>query len=164
MNKTRVYVETTIPSFLCENRISPENLARKHWTWLWWDQAPRFYELVSSTAVLDELSRGKNDNASERLRVIGPLPLLPITPEIGEIVQTYIKHMVMPAEPAGDALHLALASYYKCDFLVTWNCVHLANANKFNHIRRINTLLGLFIPLVVTPLELVGGNSDYETR
>jgi hypothetical protein len=63
---------------------------------------------------------------------------------------------VMPANPAGDALHLALASFHKCDFLVTWNCQHLANANKFGHIRRVNTMLGLFVPALVTPLELLG--------
>ena len=62
----------------------------------------------------------------------------------------------MPKDPLGDALHLALASHHKCDFLFTWNCLHLANANKFGHIRRVNTLLGLHLPTLVTPLELLG--------
>ena len=61
----------------------------------------------------------------------------------------------MPRDPVGDALHLALASYHKCDFLLTWNCKNLANANKFGHIRRINGLLGLYTPNIVTPLELL---------
>jgi hypothetical protein len=69
----------------------------------------------------------------------------------------------MPADPVGDALHLAAASYHKCDFLLTWNSRHLANANKFAHIRRINTMLSLFVPMLVTPLELVGG-VDYEAN
>jgi hypothetical protein len=81
-----------------------------------------------------------------------------------DIVQAYVRHRVMPADPAGDALHLALASYHKCDFLVTWNCQHLANANKFGHIRRVNTLLGLFVPALVTPLELLGGGDDTATQ
>ena len=50
---------------------------------------------------------------------------------------------------------LALASHYRCDFLATWNCGHLANASKFDHIRRVNGILGLFVPLLVTPLELL---------
>jgi hypothetical protein len=62
----------------------------------------------------------------------------------------------MPADPAGDALHLALASYHKCDFLVTWNCQHLANANKFGHLRRVNGMLGLYVPVLATPLQLLG--------
>ena len=55
-----------------------------------------------------------------------------------------------------DALHLALASAEKCDYLVTWNCEHLANANKFGHIQRVNAMLGLHNPLLVTPLQLMG--------
>ena len=81
---------------------------------------------------------------------------------VTEIVQAYIRHKVMPADPFGDALHLALASFHKCDFLVTWNCTHLANANKFGHIRRVNTMLGLLMPALVTPLELLGGSDDDE--
>ena len=68
----------------------------------------------------------------------------------------------LPGYPAGDALHLALASYHRCDFLVTWNCKHLANANKFGHIRRVNGLLGLFTPALITPLELLGDSDDEE--
>lgn len=69
-----------------------------------------------------------------------------------------------PIFPAGDALHLALVSYHKCDFLVTWNCKHLANANKFGHIRRVNALLELFVPALVTPLELLGGSDEPESE
>ena len=87
-------------------------------------------------------------------------PILPIEPAILEIVESYIRYKLMPADPGGDAMHLALASYHKCDFLVTWNCRHLANANKFGHIRRVNTMLGLFVPALVTPLELLGGRDE----
>jgi hypothetical protein len=66
----------------------------------------------------------------------------------------------MPSNPAGDALHLALASYHRCDFLVTWNCKHLANATKFGHIRRVNAILDLFVPALVTPLELLEDDDE----
>ena len=71
-------------------------------------------------------------------------------------MEAYVGRQLIPAAPFGDALHLALASYHRCDFLVTWNCKHLANANKFEHIRRVNGILGLFVPTLVTPLELIG--------
>jgi hypothetical protein len=61
----------------------------------------------------------------------------------------------MPQEYSGDTLHLAYASYYKIDFLMTWNCNHLANANKKEHIRVINNTLGLFVPELTTPLTLI---------
>jgi len=90
--------------------------------------------------------------------------LVAIEPAISQIVQVYIEHRLMPTDPTGDALHLALASYHKCDFLVTWNCQHLANANKFGHLRRLNTLLGLFVPTLVTPLELLGGSDAFPSE
>lgn len=95
-----------------------------------------------------------------RLELVRGLPLLTIEPAIIEIVQAYVRYKLMPADPSGDAMHLALASYHKCDFLVTWNCQHLANANKFGHIRRVNTMLGLFVPALVTPLELLGEDNE----
>ncbi|HEV3458102.1 MAG TPA: hypothetical protein VHG32_16165, partial [Thermoanaerobaculia bacterium] len=88
--------------------------------------------------------------------LVADLPLLDITDAVAEIVAAYVRHRLVPADPAGDALHLALASYHKCDFLVTWNCQHLANANKFGHLRRVNGLLGLYVPVLATPLELLG--------
>lgn len=156
MAKPRVYVETTIPSFYLEARTTPDIVARREWTRRWWAEAEHRYELVTSTAVLDELASGPTARSVERLNLVQSLPLLPIVAAIAEIVATYIKHKLMPADPGGDALHLALASYHNCDFLVTWNCRHLANANKFGHIRRVNTLLGLHVPVPVTPLELLG--------
>jgi predicted nucleic acid-binding protein len=156
MQKPRVYVETSIPSFYYELRTSPDVVARRDWTRQWWDEAPAKYELLTSPAVINELSAGIPERSALRLSLIRDLPLLPIELAITEIVATYVQHKVMPADPTGDALHLAIASFHKCDFLVTWNCAHIANANKFGHIRRVNTMLGLFVPSLVTPLELLG--------
>jgi hypothetical protein len=106
----RVYVETTIPSFYHEVRSAPDVVARREWTRQWWATAYERYELVTSPAVLDELSGGDPSRVAERLALVGHLPLLAIDPSIVEIVETYIRHKVMPADPGGDALHLALAS------------------------------------------------------
>jgi predicted nucleic acid-binding protein len=160
--RPRVYVETTIPSFYHEARTSPDIMVRKEWTRQWWDGAQERYELVTSPAVLDELAGGLPEWGEIRLALVRNLPLLPIEPAITEIVQAYIGYKLMPSDPGGDAMHLALASYHKCDFLVTWNCRHLANANKFGHIRRVNTMLGLFVPALVTPLEMLGDDNETE--
>ncbi len=158
--KPRTYIETSIPSFYFEVRSAADMVARRAWTRSWWDDASRACELVTSLAVLEELRRGDFAAREDCLELIANVPILAVEPPILEIVQTYINRRVMPADPAGDALHLALASYHRCDFLVTWNCKHLANATKFGHIRRVNGLLGLFTPTLVTPLELLGGNDD----
>ena len=154
--KSKVYVETTIPSFYYEDRTDIEAIARKEWTRKWWDHYSNQYMLVTSPAVIDEINYGDYPKQAKVLKLIDQLPLVPIESDIVEIVQTYIQHKVMPENPVGDALHLALASFHKCDFLLTWNCKHLANANKFSHIRQVNVMLGLFVPLLVTPLELLG--------
>jgi hypothetical protein len=112
---------------------------------------------VTSEAVIRELEGGIREHATARLGLVTGLELLPVEPEIEVIVLAYIQHQLMPANPTGDALHLALASYHKCDFVAIWNCVHLANANKFGHIRRVNTMLGLYTPTIATLLELMGG-------
>ena len=156
----KVYIETTIPSFYHEVRTEPEMLARRLWTREWWGEHRLAYGLVTSDAVVDELERGDHPVVEKALSLIEPVDLLPIGTEVTDIVAAYIRHRLMPDDPLGDALHLALASFHKCDFLLTWNCRHLANANKFGHIRRINTLLGLFAPSLVTPLELLGGTDD----
>ncbi|MFO0957120.1 MAG: type II toxin-antitoxin system VapC family toxin [Isosphaeraceae bacterium] len=116
--------------------------------------------MVTSQAVLEEHALGRPDRSEVRLALIRDLPILPINEAIAEIVEAYVLHRLMPTDPTGDALHLAIASCHKCDFLLTWNCRHLANANKFGHMRRINTLLGLFVPALVTPLELNGGHDE----
>ncbi len=154
--KPKVYIETSIPSFYYEERTDSEAIARREWTRNWWDNYKHRYLLVTSPSVIDELSSGDYPKQDKSLNLINTLPVVPVETQVIEIVQTYIQHKVMPADPVGDALHLALASYHKCDFLLTWNCKHLANANKFNHIRHVNVMLGLFVPLLVTPLELLG--------
>ena len=158
--RTVVYVETSVISFYHEIRTELDMAARREWTRTWWDSARQRHDLVTSPAVIEELREGDYPSRSECLELVGSLPLLAIEPAVVDIVEAYIARHVMPADPAGDALHLALASYHRCDFLVTWNCRHLANANKFGHIRRVNTLLGLYVPTLVTPLELVEEGSD----
>ena len=81
-----------------------------------------------------------------------------------DIVTAYLAKKIMPKDPGGDALHLAVASFHRCDFLVTWNCQHLANANKFGHIRRVNDILGIGNPSLVTPLELLGESFSNDQR
>lgn len=151
----RVYIETTIPSFYCEIRSDSESVARRNWTQHWWDFKRDAYEVYTSSAVLEELSDGEYPTKQETLSLMTGIPLLPVDDAIWEIAETYVRHSLMPADPTGDAIHLALASYHKCDFLLTWNCQHLANANKFQHIRILNETLGLFVPSLVTPLELL---------
>ena len=97
---------------------------------------------------------GEYPNKSRILEFISQLQILPFHDHIIEIAQIYLENNLMPQELKGDAIHLAYALYYKMDFLLTWNCAHLANANKKQHIRIMNTRLNLNVPEIITPLEL----------
>jgi len=152
----RVYVETTIPSFFYEEWPEAAMVARREWTRAWWASAAGRDELVTSEAVIEELERGDFEARNDCFKLLTDLPLLRIDQAVMEIVDTYLRHHVMPQDPKGDALHLAVASYHRCGFLVTWNCHHLANPNKLSHVRRVNTMLGIQVLALVTPYELLG--------
>ena len=155
-----VYIETTIPSAYFNRRPQAKMVARQEWTRKWWDVHRHYYDLVTGFPVFEELTRGNHPNKDEKLNLIREVEILSDVPAIAEIVQVYLERFVMPRSPAADALHLALASYYKADILLTWNCVHLANANKTGHIRRVNTILGLHVPMIITPLELLAEDPE----
>ncbi len=159
--RQRVYIETSIPSFYHTMRTDPESVARMHWTRQWWSTHADSSELLSSAAVIAELQRGASGKVQARLALLSNVELLEIRNEVREIVRIYIQRRVMPNDPTGDALHLALASHYRVDVLLTWNCQHLANPNKMEHIRLVNYELGLPMPVLTTPLNyLSGGESD----
>lgn len=157
---TRVYIETTIPSFYYTMRTDPESVARQNWTHQWWEENADVLALATSAAVVVELQRGTSEKTEERLNLLRGLELLPITQEVEDIASIYIDKIVMPNDPAGDALHLALASYHRMDVLLTWNCRHLANPNKIEHIRLINYGLGLPMPILTTPLNYLSGDEN----
>ena len=103
-----VYLETTIPSFYYTLRTDPESVARMHWTRQWWAAYADACQLTTSAAVIDELGKGIGERTEERIALLANAVLLPITEEVIRIAQVYIDRRVMPRDPEGDALHLAL--------------------------------------------------------
>ncbi len=153
----KVYIETSIPSFYYETRPDPEMIAMRNWTRDWWDHHAHKYELVTSEAVFEELNEGDYPIKNDALALIEDLSVLEVDRPVIEIVNAYVINKAMPKNPKGDALHLALATYHKCDFLLTWNCNHLANPNKFIHLSAVNALLGYLTPQLTTPFAMLGG-------
>jgi hypothetical protein len=153
----KVYLETSVIGAYFDERPDVVSSAQRYWTRLWWDQVRSRYEVVISRAVMDELSHPDFPHSLEALEHVSGLQEVPVEEEVKQIVRSYIQNRVMPANPVGDALHLALASYHKCDYLLTWNCKHIANPNKFRQIRICNISMGLYVPFLVTPNQLIGG-------
>ncbi|MEE8584858.1 MAG: type II toxin-antitoxin system VapC family toxin [Acidobacteriota bacterium] len=147
-----VYLDSTVLSYLFDERESLGTYVEV--TKKWWAEERDSFALWISDETVAELSRGDYPNKARILECASGIQVLPSDERIVEIAQVYVNNFLMPRALAGDALHLAYASFYKLDFLLTWNCNHLANANKRQHIRIVNSRMNLFTPEIVTPLEL----------
>lgn len=147
--KPLVYIETTIPSYYFE--VRPGLAADAARTREWWDRERDRYDCYISPIVLDELNQGDYPTKKDCLSLVAGLPLLTVNQEVLDIAKVYQERSLTPKNPVRDALHVALASYYRVDFLLTWNCRHIANANKARHMEKLNAQMHLGLPLLVTP-------------
>lgn len=150
--KKSVYFDSTIPSYMFDKRKSILQFCEI--TRTWWKEERKNFDIYTSIETIAELAKGDYPKKDEILDFARKLQQLEPSADISQIVNFYIQHKLMPADIEGDAIHLAYASFYKIDFLLTWNCNHLANANKKQHIRIINNRLNIFVPEIITPLEL----------
>jgi predicted nucleic acid-binding protein len=158
--KRTVYIETTVPSFFVETRSEPAMIARRESMRRWWEVEASRYELFASELVVSELGGGDYPGKSEALELVAGLPLLDVVSGIDDIVSVYLRRRLMPQKDVRDAYHLAIASHYAVNFLLTWNCRHLANVNKMEHLRQVNNDLGLYVPIVTTPDLLLREEAD----
>ena len=156
--KKKVYVETSVFSLYHDQRA--ESAYRRDITRNWWRNERRRYDVFTSVFTAEEAGNPGYPGWKKVLAMVQRVPLLEVTPDVAGIVKVYVENQLMPAEDVGDAAHLAIASYHAVDYLLTWNCRHLANANKFEHIRRINRRLGLLTPELVTPELLFGEDAN----
>lgn len=150
-----VYVETTVPTYYHETRSSPQIAAWRDVTRQWWDRHRRRYDLYTSRLVLAELARAAAPKGGRARSLLKGVAVLDEPPGLEQVVVYYIEQKLMPAEAGGDAVDLALASMHLMDFLLTWNCRHLANANKIQHMAVLNVRLRLHLPVITTPLTLM---------
>jgi predicted nucleic acid-binding protein len=144
-----LYIETTIPSYYFDRRVELASDTER--TRHWWDSERGEYECFVSAAVLEELSRGSYSSQADCLDLVRSLPVLEVTQQVLDIARIYQLERIMPAPPSADAVHVAVASHYRLDYLLTWNCSHLANARKFDRLDALNTRLHLGTPRLVTP-------------
>jgi hypothetical protein len=156
-----LYLESTIPSYLAA-RLSRDLLVAAHQqiTHEWWLQARQNFDIYISQAVLDEVSAGDPEVAARRLALIQGLPLLALTEEVDTLAEEYHNSLGVPAAARLDAVHLACAVFHRLDYLVTWNCAHLANGRVIRRLQEINTAHGRKTPVIVTPEALLEPPGD----
>ncbi len=158
-----VYIETTIPSYYTGRR--PRDLvlaARQQLTVDWWDTQRSQYELFASQIVLDETRRGDPVVAARRQEFLDGIPLLDISERVIEIAEDILASGIIPPRVADDAYHVACAGVHQMDFLLTWNCTHIANPHNRRRIRERLARHGIEIPVICTPEELIADHDNYE--
>ena len=153
----RVYIETTIPSYLA-SQPSRDLLqaARQQITHTWWNDVRQNYDLCISEIVLDEVASGDTDAAQRRLSFLNDLPLLDLTNAVNDIAKAIMDSGLLPQGAARDAIHIAVSSVHGIDILLTWNCRHIANAAIMKELRAIVSGCGYELPILCTPEELLG--------
>jgi predicted nucleic acid-binding protein len=156
-----LYIETSIVSYLRQRPSSQVVMAaRQLLTHQWWNEERGSYELVTSQFVLDEASAGDPVLAAERLQSLDGIPLLPRDPQIGVIANEIMSRAILPPKAAIDALHIAMVTHHKIQYLLTWNCKHIANAKILPRIHNVLMDLGYPIPIICTPEEMVDDDSE----
>jgi hypothetical protein len=155
--ESKLYLETTIPSYLT-SRPSRDLIVAGHQqiTREWWDKRRNRFEIYISQLVLDEAKAGDAEAARDRMKAIGDLPLLDITADVEMLAYSLVESRVILRRAATDAAHIAIAAVHRMDSLMTWNCVHLANATIAKAVAGVCRQHGLECPVICTPEELLG--------
>jgi hypothetical protein len=157
----RVYLETTIPSYLTA-WPSREMVRAAHQliTRQWWETRRTSFELVVSQLVLDECAAGDQTAAQDRLRELEGIPILGVTDAVTGLAVSLVQALTLPAKAVNDALHIAITAVHQVEYLMTWNCTHIANGAFRERIGATCRRAGHQPPQIVTPEELLHGVSD----
>jgi hypothetical protein len=152
-----VYLETTFISYLVA-RASRDVIVAGHQqtTQDWWANRRSQFECSVSQVVIDEASLGDPAEAQKRLAILGGLPALEITKDADLLGQAIMAAGIIPPRAVRDAAHVAVTAVHAIDYLLTWNCKHLANAQIARRIALVCEKLGHRMPIICTPEELMG--------
>lgn len=153
-----VYLETTFVSYLVARPSRDLRVAaHQQATQEWWANRRHAFENCVSQVVIDEASAGDPAEVQKRLAIIGGLPALEITEDAETLTQAIMAARLLPLNAVRDAAHIAVAAVHAIDYLLTWNCKHLANAQIARRIVLVCEKLGYRMPTICTPEELMGG-------
>ncbi len=153
----RVYLETTVISYLTARPMrTVVGAAHQQITLDWWHHRRHEFDLVVSEAVIREAERGDADAAERRLAVLKGIPRLALTEEALRLAEGFVRRGLLPSKASEDGLHIAVATVHRVDYLLTWNCAHIANPELQAKLAEYLGELELFLPFICTPEELLG--------
>lgn len=160
--KPTVYIETTIVSYLV-GRLNTRDLvvaSNQELTREWWAGRKAGFDLFASAAVVGEVREGDTELAAHRLSLLEDVKLLEVTRPAIALASDLILRTQLPANAEIDALHIAVAAVHGMDYLLTWNCKHIANAVTLPKVYEVCRDAGYEPPFVCTPQELMEGEAD----
>ncbi|MEK6652529.1 MAG: type II toxin-antitoxin system VapC family toxin [Nitrospirota bacterium] len=154
--KPTVYIETSVISYLTA-KPSRDLIIAAHQqiTIDWWETSLTKFDAFVSPVILEEVSRGDSEASRLRLEKISSFPVLEINPDVFNLAELYFSRLDIPDKARADAYHIALASWHGLDYLVSWNCTHIANGRVRMIIEEINSSQGIRTPVICTPEELM---------
>ena len=154
--KQRVYIETSIVSYLT-SRPSRDMVIAAHQelTRQWWETRACSFDLLVSELVREEAARGDVEASGTRMSAIEKLPILGTSNEAVLLAEQLVSSGPIPQEYGADALHIAVSAVNGIEYLLTWNCKHLANAAHRNRIEVLVEAAGYACPVICTPEELM---------
>ena len=159
-----VYIETSIVSYLVADPSRDlVTAANQQVTRDWWQRRRESFACLASQEVVAEASRGDPEQIRRRLAVLSAMPRVAVSVDAQELARLFLGTGCLPPRAARDAVHLAVATAIAADYLLTWNCRHLANAQILKRLDREAQRAGRSLPRVCTPLELMG-DLLYETE
>ena len=155
--RPKIYIETTVVSYLTARRSRDLVVAaHQQLTEDWWHLRRKDFELYVSQSVVAEASAGDAEASRRRLEAIEPLALLDITAEVEELARGLLASQVIPTKASEDAIHIAVSTVHGMDYLLTWNCRHIANAEIRQRLTDAMLERGYLRPVICTPEELAG--------
>lgn len=155
--KPKIYVETTVVSYLAARRSRDLVVAaHQQITEDWWHLRRADFDLFVSQSVVSEASAGDPEASLRRLEVLDSLPLLDITDEVEVLALSLLASRIVPKKASEDAIHIAVATVHGMDYLLTWNCRHIANAEIRQQLADTVLERGYLLPVICTPEELGG--------
>jgi len=154
--KQRVYIETSVLSYLTSRPTRDVVIAaHQELTRQWWDERSTAFDLVISELVHEEASKGDPEASCARLAAIERIPILKTSENAVSLAEHLVSGGPIPREYAADALHIGIAATNGIDYLLTWNCKHLANASQRSRIEALVEDAGYGCPVICTPEELM---------
>jgi hypothetical protein len=154
--KPSIYIETTIIGYLAMRMSGVLRVAANQQTTRdWWDNHRQRFDLFVSRYVVDECSDGDPVAAQERLVYLDGIPLLEVSAEADLLAESLLKNVPLPAKVAVDAFHISVAAVNGIQYLLTWNCKHIANPSLRLRIEALCRAMGYEPPVMCTPQELL---------